>query len=161
VSDPAQPPVFLRRASEADTEALAALERAASPHPWSTSQLRAELVRGDPDAVLVLEGRGGLVAYCASRLLVDEVHIMNLLVHNVARRAGLGRFLLERAVARARRAGARLTLLEVREGNAGARALYRACGFAEIGRRRRYYTNPVEDALVLSRDERPERPLNS
>jgi ribosomal-protein-alanine N-acetyltransferase len=79
----------------------------------------------------------------------------------VARRAGLGRFLLETALARARRAGARLALLEVREGNLGARALYRASGFAEIGRRREYYTNPVEDALILSRDERPERPWNS
>jgi [ribosomal protein S18]-alanine N-acetyltransferase len=149
--------VLLRRGVPADAEALALLEESAS-HSWSESQLREELARSEPDGVLVLEGRTGLVAYCAMRLVLDEVHIMNLAVHDVARRGGRGRFLLRMALARARRAGARRALLEVREGNTAARALYEAFGFAAVGRRKAYYTNPVEDALVLSRDESMERP---
>lgn len=144
--------LFLRRAGEADTAALAALESAGSLHPWSAEQIRSELVRCAPDAVLVLEGREGILGYCAYRLVLDELHVMNLAVRPGARRRGLGRFLLEAALRRAARAGARRGLLEVRAGNDAARALYAGCGFVLLGRRRRYYSDPPEDALVLVRD---------
>ena len=142
-----RPSLFLRRARAADTPALVALEQAASLHPWS-----AELLRAAPDTVLALEGREGIVAYCAYRLVLDEMHVMNLAVRPEARRQGLGRFLLRRALARAERAGARRALLEVRAGNAAARALYAESGFALLGRRSRYYVEPPEDALVLVRE---------
>jgi ribosomal-protein-alanine N-acetyltransferase len=108
-------------------------------------------VRSAPDAVLVLEGRDGILAYCAYRLVLDEMHVMNLAVRPGARRRGLGRFLLEAALTRAGRAGARRALLEVRAGNDAARALYAGCGFVLLGRRKRYYSDPPEDALVLVR----------
>jgi ribosomal-protein-alanine N-acetyltransferase len=143
--------VFLRRARAGDWAALAALEGAGSLHAWSADQIRSELVRSAPDAVLVLEGRDGILAYCAYRLVLDEMHVMNLAVRPGARRRGLGRFLLEAALTRAGRAGARRALLEVRAGNDAARALYAGCGFVLLGRRKRYYSDPPEDALVLVR----------
>jgi ribosomal-protein-alanine N-acetyltransferase len=143
--------VFLRRAREGDTAALVALESAGSLHPWSADQIRSELVRSAPDAVLVLEGREGILAYCAYRLVLDEMHVMNLAVRPGARRRGLGRFLLEAALTRAGRAGARGALLEVRASNDAALALYAGCGFVLLGRRKRYYSDPPEDALVLVR----------
>lgn len=143
--------VFLRRAREADAAALAALESAGSLHPWSADQIRSELVRSAPDAVLVLEGRDGIVAYCAYRLVLDEMHVMNLAVSPGARRRGLGRLLLETVLSRAGRTGARRALLEVRAGNDAARALYSGLGFALLGRRKHYYSDPPEDALVLVR----------
>jgi ribosomal-protein-alanine N-acetyltransferase len=147
-----RPAVFLRRATVADAAALAQLEQAASPHPWSPAQTRSELERSEPDAVLVLEGREGLLAFCAYRVMVDEMHVMTLSVEPRARRRGLARALVEAAVRRAGRAGARRALLEVRAGNQAARALYAACGFVPLGHRKRYYTSPPEDALVLARD---------
>ena len=144
--------VFLRRAEPEDAAAVAALESASSLHPWSQAQLRAELERPAPDAVLVLEGRGGIVAYLAFRLVVDEMHVMNLAVRPEARRRGLGRFLLSRALARGARAGARRALLEVRAGNAAARTLYTQCGFVPLGLRKQYYALPPDDALVLVRE---------
>jgi ribosomal-protein-alanine acetyltransferase len=147
--------VLLRRAVMGDLAPLAALEQAASPDPWSEGELKAELAREAPDAVLVLAGRAGVVAYCAYRLALDEMQVMNLAVMPEARRRGLGGYLLRLALARAERAGARRSLLEVRAGNEAARALYAGFGFALLGRRARYYANPAEDALVLVREAGP------
>lgn len=140
---------WLRRAGPADAVAVAVLERGASLHPWSEAQVRDELARPAPDAVLVLEGRDGILAYCAARLVVDELHVMNLAVDARARRRGFGRFLLRRCLALGERAGVRRALLEVRSGNTAARALYANCGFVLLGRRKAYYAEPTEDALVL------------
>jgi ribosomal-protein-alanine N-acetyltransferase len=149
--------VALRRAGPDDTAALAALEWESSLHPWSGEQLRGELVRPHPDEVLVLEARAGILAYCATRVVLDELHVMNLAVHPRARRQGLGRALLEAALRRGGRAGARRALLEVRAGNEAARALYAQSGFVVLARRREYYREPLEDALVLVLEALPGR----
>lgn len=144
--------VFLRRAGAPDEDAVAELEQSSSLHPWSRALVRAELERSAPDAVLVLEGRAGIAAYCAFRIVLDEMHLMNLAVRPESRRRGFGRFLLAAALACARRAGARRALLEVRARNDAARALYTDCGFVPLGRRPDYYRDPADDALVLARE---------
>jgi ribosomal-protein-alanine N-acetyltransferase len=143
--------VFLRRAAPADVAALMALEREASLHPWNQAQLVAEISRAAPDAVLVLEGRAGVRAWCAYRLAVGELAILNLAVHPRERRRGLGRFLLEAGLRRGAAAGASRALLEVRASNDAARALYSDFGFVRLGVRKDYYVEPREDALVLAR----------
>jgi ribosomal-protein-alanine N-acetyltransferase len=143
--------VWLRRGEPSDAAALAALERSASLHPWTEGQLRDELARPLPDGVLVLHGLSGLLAYCAVRLVADELHVMNLAVDARARRRGLARFLLQKSLERGERAGAVRALLEVRAGNTAARALYAKAGFALLGKRKAYYVDPPEDALVLAR----------
>ena len=153
-------PVFLRRAEPGDTAEIAALERAASLHPWSERQVRDELARPAPDAVLVLEGPSGVLAWCAVRLLVDELHVMNLAVDDRVRRRGFAGFLLRKCLERGARAGAVRALLEVREGNAAARALYAKAGFAPIGERKAYYPDPPEDAVVLARELPHQSSLN-
>jgi [ribosomal protein S18]-alanine N-acetyltransferase len=149
---------WLRRAGPGDAPAVAALERAASLHPWSEAQVREELARPAPDAVLVLDGSDGIMAYCAARVVLDELQVMNLAVDARLRRRGLGRFLLRRCLALGERAGVRRALLEVRAGNTAARALYADCGFVLLGHRKAYYAEPVEDALVLVRDAPAVRP---
>ena len=146
----------VERASAKDVAALAALEAACFSHPWTEAQLSAEVAAGPPGEVLVLRGpgerRGGpphLGAYCAYRVVFDEMHVMNVAVAPACRRQGLGRLLLRLAMRRAARAGARVALLDVRAGNRAALALYASLGFGRIGVRREYYRDPVEDALVL------------
>lgn len=136
---------------------MIAVERASSLHPWTEAQVRAELGREAPDAVLALEGCEGIVAYCAFRIVLDEMQVMNLAVRPEARRRGLGRFLLGKALERAGRVGATRALLEVRAGNTAARTLYAGSGFVPLGRRQRYYSDPPEDALVLVREGRTDR----
>jgi ribosomal-protein-alanine N-acetyltransferase len=153
------PGSFLRRAVLEDVPALAALEAACFTHPWTPAQIHEEVARDPPDMVLVLEGPGspsgaaaGIRAYCSFRLVLDEMHVMNLAVDPGFRRHGLARRLLAFATARAARAGARRALLELRAGNREALALYESLGFRSLGLRREYYGEPTEDALVLARE---------
>ncbi|MBP0496426.1 GNAT family N-acetyltransferase [Pararoseomonas indoligenes] len=134
-----------RPATEADIPALAALHAAAFPpdERWGATALT---------AMLRLEGGFGLLAgdrgFVLARAVAGEAEILTLAVHPAARRQGLGGRLLEAAVAEAARRGATALFLEVSEANAPARALYARAGAAEVGRRRRYYTDGT-DALVL------------
>ncbi len=139
--------------------ALASLEAACFTHPWTLAQIHEEVARVPPDMVLVLEEPGspggapaGIRAYCSFRLVVDEMHVMNVAVDPGYRRQGLARRLLAFAMARAARAGARRALLELRAGNREALALYESLGFRSLGVRRGYYREPTEDALVLARE---------
>jgi ribosomal-protein-alanine N-acetyltransferase len=93
-----------------------------------------------------------VIGFCALRLVVDELHVENLGIDESRRRQGLGRFLLEAAIAAGLRHGARKALLEVRASNAAAQALYLSMGFHEVATRAGYYSAPLEDAIVLARD---------
>ena len=92
------------------------------------------------------------MAYCAAWLVFDELHINNLAVAPAWRRRGLGAALLSEVLARTAREGAHRATLEVRASNLAARGLYERFGFRTVTARRGYYTNPVEDALVLWRE---------
>ena len=155
--------MLLRRAGPADVAALSALEQRASLHPWSEAQVAAELDRPAPDAVLVLEAHAGVRGWCAYRVAVGELQVLSLAIDPDERRRGLGRVLLEAALRAGRRGGASRALLEVRVSNAAARALYSLLGFAPLGLRKLYYSEPPEDGLVLARalDQEPRSSLNS
>lgn len=150
--------VFLRRAEPSDAPALARLEAESFTHPWSEAQIADEIRYSRPPMVFVIAGRDearageAIRAYGAFRLVLDEVHVMNVAVAPEHRRRGLARSLVAFALGRAGRAGATRALLEVRAGNREGLALYGSLGFRKIGVRRGYYRDPVEDALVLSRE---------
>lgn len=153
-----RPGSLLRRALPADVPSLAALEAACFTHPWTPAQIHDEVARVPPDTVLVLEGPvspggapAGIRAYGSFRLVLDELHVMNVAVDPSWRRQGLARFLLTFAMERAARVGARRALLELRAGNREALALYLSLGFERLSVRRGYYSEPSEDALVLAR----------
>jgi tRNA threonylcarbamoyl adenosine modification protein YeaZ/ribosomal-protein-alanine acetyltransferase len=83
------------------------------------------------------------------RVVADEMEILNVAVKPMARRRGMASRLLTEAFAHASKHTVTRAYLEVRESNAGARAFYTSQGFSEQGRRKRYYADPTEDALVL------------
>lgn len=141
----------LAPAGEADLADLVSLEALGSPHPWTSAQLLGE-IHGVGGRVLLLRAAGERLplGYCAFRVVADEMHIHNLVVHPARRRRGYGHRLLREAIDEAVRCGARRAYLEVRRGNQAARALYAAFGFRESGLRRDYYREPEEDALVLA-----------
>ena len=94
--------------------------------------------------------RGNVMAgFIVVRSVADEMEIMNLGVEPDARRQGSAARLIARAIDEGRDAGVKRVYLEVRESNATARAFYSSLGFAEQGRRKDYYSQPIEDALVL------------
>jgi ribosomal-protein-alanine N-acetyltransferase len=94
-----------------------------------------------------------VVGFCAFWLVLDEIHINNVAVRPQFRGHGIGSALLHQALAEAKRLGARRATLEVRASNLAARRLYERLGFYVAATRRHYYTKPVEDALILWRDD--------
>jgi len=143
----------IRGARRDDVDDIAAIERRVFSDPWSAGSFRA--LFGNPlvhfaVAEDAIDGR--VVGYVVSWFVVDEAEIANLAVANEVRRAGIGARLLDHALDIARERRSHVVFLEVRESNAGARALYASRGFEVAGRRAKYYRKPVEDALVLRRE---------
>ena len=82
--------------------------------------------------------------------MADEIHVNNVAVRPEYRRLRIGEKLLRAVLTWGRDKGSAQAVLEVRAGNVAAQKLYQACGFEVIGRRRRYYKAPVEDALLMA-----------
>ncbi|MGC9238488.1 MAG: ribosomal protein S18-alanine N-acetyltransferase [Acidithiobacillus sp.] len=141
----------LRPMEAEDLDAVAALEAAISPGPWTRGIFRDCLMAGY-DAWVGLDGEAHLLAFGILSTGAAEAHILNLGVDPGARRRGYGRCMLRHLLCRARQLGAERAFLEVRVSNLPAQNLYRSLGFHEIGVRLNYYRNPEgrEDALVLS-----------
>ena len=98
---------------------------------------------------LVVEQSGNVVGFIVGRQVEDEWEIENIAVTGTARRRGLGSRLVGELLDLARSRGGKSVFLEVRESNRAARSLYEKWAFIEVGRRKMYYQNPAEDALVL------------
>lgn len=134
-----------------DAPVLAALHAAAFPpeEAWGADAIA---------LMLELPGSYGLWSpgegFVLARAAGGEAEILTLAVRPAARRRGLGGALMAAALAGAVLRGATAMFLEVAAGNAAARGLYLGLGFAEVGRRRRYYPDG-SDALVLRRDLAP------
>ena len=140
--------VALRDLVPEDLSQVLDIEQASFSTPWRRNTFEGLLRRSDADLIGATV-EGALVGYAITWTILDQAELGNVAVTPAARRRGVGRMLVEAALRRVRRRGARECFLEVRESNVGARRLYEELGFSAIGRRRRYYASPVEDALVM------------
>jgi [ribosomal protein S18]-alanine N-acetyltransferase len=142
----------LSAASGRDARALSALHAASFNRGWSDGEFETLLSERNVIADRAVAGRK-LVGFILSRLAADEAEILSVAVAPSWRGRGLARMLLERNLRRLLGAGARAVFLEVDEGNAPARALYRRAAFREVGRRPAYYPQGRGNtALILRRD---------
>jgi len=121
---------------------------AEGPRPWSVAEF-SDFIASDLDEVL--HGRDALAVV---RVVAGEAELLTICVDPDAQGAGLGRAMLDRAIADAQQRGAASMFLEVAADNTTARALYHAAGFTLSGQRKGYYrrANGPVDALVLVRD---------
>ena len=136
---------------EAHIAQIAALEKQCFSDPWSEVSVRSELSNPLSDW-LVAEEDGKLIGYVGSQSVAPEADVMNLAVAPEWRKKGIGRALMTALIAQLHSRGITALFLEVRVGNTPAQNLYRSLGFAEIGRRPKYYVNPTEDALILRKE---------
>jgi len=149
--------IRISRMSEHDLIEVVEIEEESGLSRWGWAAYYAELQTGNHDLMLVahpakssiLEHRR-LAGYIVARETAGELHINNVAVRERYRRRGIGRALLSRIVEEAERLGVTTAFLEVRSGNIAAQALYEQCGFKGIARRSNYYSNPTEDAVVMS-----------
>ena len=136
---------------EAQVPQIAALERVCFSDPWSEKSILSELENPLSCWLVAMDGER-LAGYVGSQTVLGETDMMNLAVDPDYRRKGLGKELILSLIEALRQRGSRCLTLEVRDSNAPARALYEGLGFQEIGRRKNYYRNPKEDALIYKKE---------
>ena len=142
-----------RLSSAADLDGVLAIEDASFNNPTTREWYEAELKRPEVCYIYVLRTPAcPVAAFCAFWRVAEQIHINNLAVRPDLRGQGLGSRLLADVMAESARMGAESATLEVRRSNTPALRLYAKAGFTEAGVRRNYYTQPVEDALVLVRN---------
>ena len=118
---------------------------------WSEQSYKNVFQPGAPERIfLVIEDNGELHAFLVARFSAAECELENLVVAAEYRRRGLASDLLQALIETARERNLERILLEVRESNQAARALYAKLGFQENGRRKAYYGQPAEDAILLA-----------
>ncbi len=140
----------------ADIDAVLAIEEASFTSPWTKEMYLSEFEnRGVSFFYLARAPLGAIVGFCSFWRVLDELHINNLAVLPLHRRSGVATALLGKVLADGARLGALRATLEVRRSNVAAQRLYDRFGFAVAGVRRAYYSNPVEDALVLWKEGLP------
>ncbi len=140
----------IRPATAADVPDIMSLERAAplAAH-WTAPEYARIFTPGQtPRVALVTDEGGEVVGFMVARTLGPDWELENIAVAAATQRRGIATGLIRALLEGARHSGATSVYLEVRESNQPARALYEKCGFAMSGRRKDYYRDPPEDALV-------------
>ena len=130
---------------------VAALERICFADPWSEMSIASELQNLWSYWLVALED-DRVIGYVGSQSSIDEADIMNVAVHPDFRRQGIAEALINRLVADLKERDIYALLLEVRVSNTPAITLYEKLGFSQVGRRKNYYHNPKEDALILRKE---------
>jgi ribosomal-protein-alanine acetyltransferase len=156
--------VNIRPATSSDIAALIGLERAcAGAAHWTEQQYRHALhpQPGDPERLAIVvdalsrapsdashKATAEIGGFLVARHLTPEWELENIVVDPTERRNGLGMRLIQALLVKARETNSEAVFLEVRESNAAARSLYEKAGFELTGRRKAYYANPAEDAVL-------------
>jgi ribosomal-protein-alanine N-acetyltransferase len=136
--------------SPSDLVDVMEIERESFGDPWSRDGFAGSMdTPGAFTRCARSVGAGEMLGYVVAWFVADEGQIANVAVRSGSRRNGIGRKLVEAVLDEARRRGVTDIYLEVRNANVAARAMYERLGFRAIGRRRGYYNNPSEDAIVL------------
>ena len=142
---------IVRHALPLDLAAVEVIERASFSDPWSLQSFRHSLSRTFV-RINVAEEDGMVAGYSVLWMAGEECELANLAVDPARRGSGFGTLLLDAAMLEAYAEGSLVMFLEVRASNEVAKGMYARRGFHEVGRRKAYYRNPDEDALVLRRD---------
>ena len=143
--------MILETMNAAHVAQIAALEKICFSDPWSERSIASELDNKLAFWLVATEGKT-VAGYIGSQTVMEETDMMNVAVHPDFRRQGIAEALVSGLVEHLKAMGSHCLTLEVRASNAPAIALYEKLGFAEIGRRKNYYRNPREDALILRKE---------
>lgn len=140
----------VRRATISDAKEIFAIEMECFSVPWSLDSIETELLNEDKKLYYVIEDGNGVVGYAGAWLVYDEGQITNIAIRPSARRQGFGAKLTSALIEECFKRGMHEIFLEVRISNLSALSLYRQLGFTVKGMRKNYYSEPKEDAYIMS-----------
>lgn len=142
----------IRKMTLDDLEQVVAIDQASFSLPWPARSFRFELTDNPASRCWVVELDGRVIAMLVAWFIVDELHIATIATHPEFRGQGIGKSLLLHVIQVAKEEGAIRSFLEVRQSNLIAQNMYRSFGFVEDGRRKEYYKDNGEDAILMSLD---------
>jgi len=144
---------IIRAIREEDVAQIHEIETLCFPMPWSEESILHDVKENAVARWLVMDdGEGRVLAYAGIWLVIDEAHVCNVAVHPDCRRLGYGRRIMEALMNLAMDNSMSMMTLEVRRSNLAAQSLYHACGFFDVGYRKRYYEDNKEDALIMYKE---------
>lgn len=143
--------IEIRKMEARDVAQIAELEKICFNDPWSVKSIASELENPLSCWLVAVEGEK-VTGYVGSQTVLDGSDMMNISVSPDYRRMGIAQMLINRLISMLIERKSRCLVLEVRASNTPAIGLYEKLGFIEIGRRRNYYRNPREDALILRKE---------
>lgn len=138
----------IRQMTEADIKAVVGIEQDSFSIPWSETSFLNEILNPHSNSKVAVIGEK-IAGYVCASLIADEGHILNLSVHPDFRRKGIAKALVQETIVELREDGCRILYLEVRASNDAASRLYQGFGFRIFSMRKAYYTDPVEDAVIM------------
>lgn len=141
---------MIREFLPGDEKSIAALETECFSSPWSQSAILQSLNNGT--AFIVFEENGKVLGYAGLQMVLDEGYVTNIAVTKSARGRGIGKSLVGALISLAKDKGLAFISLEVRESNTPAISLYTKCGFKDFGKRKNFYQNPTEDAVIMTKE---------
>ena len=133
-----------------DLDEVTAIENGCFTDPWSRQSFADSLEQKNADLLVVEEEKGHVAGYCCIYRVMDEGEIVNVAVSPEYRKQGYGVEMVGRLIRQSGEAGVRRFFLEVRESNIAGQKLYERLGFAACGKRRGFYEQPKEDAVLMS-----------
>ena len=140
--------VAILLATEGDLGAVSEIELLSNLNQWGIENHKSELLK-DGNLFYVAKNQQMVAGFIFSRLITPVVEIFNIAVHPHFRKQGIGEKLFKTVLERAIKAGCKECWLEVRESNEAAIRFYEKLNFKNVGRRKKYYQFPTEDALLL------------
>lgn len=140
--------ITIREMLPEDVPVIAWIERSSFTAPWSETSFYGEVFNRYA-ITRVAEADGVIVGYICVKQIADECHLLDLAVHPDYRRQGIATMLLDNVLRDLREGSCRNMYLEVRTSNAEARKLYEKFGFTVTGIRKKYYSKPEEDAVIM------------
>ncbi len=143
--------ITIERMKEEDVDEVARLEKLCFSDPWAKASFQEELKHGFSIPLVVKSGRQ-VIGYACLWHIDVQMEIANFAVSPHLRRKGIGRMMMKRVLGEARKKNCTNLILSVRESNLPAIRLYGDYGFVEVHRRRKYYRQPDEDAIIMVRN---------
>lgn len=140
----------LEKMTSAHIDGVCKIEEACFAHPWSRQSVESELANENSVFIVAVEGEK-VIGYIGMSVVIDEGYIFNVAVDEAFRKKGVGTALINELVTYGKKNDLCFITLEVRESNQAAISLYSDFGFIKVGERKNYYSDPAENAILMTK----------